>query len=88
MVLVRTPQNLHVWYYDTIRHHWIPRDPAASPYRNPKGQRKLRVLTYNIWFSRKHQPLRFENLSAILEHSKAHVICLQEGESIMRFSKE
>lgn len=41
-----------------------------------------RVISYNIWFDRKHQPLRFQHLCAILYRSQAHIICLQESKSI------
>ena len=40
----------------------------------------LRVLSYNIWFSDKYQPTRFQGLCQILQESQADVIGLQEGQ--------
>lgn len=74
---------MSVWHYDTIVRKWSSIDPSALPYGRPQNQRSLRVVTYNIWLDRRHQPLRFQHLSAILQRSEAQIICLQESRSIL-----
>jgi hypothetical protein len=77
--LVYDPHKLPVWRYDTTRHQWLPENPAQSNYRSGQGQQLLRVVTYNILLRKENQPLRFHHLCSILENSRAHIICLQEG---------
>ncbi|CAF1318321.1 unnamed protein product [Adineta steineri] len=72
------PQTLPIWHYDTVKHQWRSQDPTAHHYKKPKVQRFLRAITYNIWFNKEHQQLRFQSLSPLLQQSKAHIICLQE----------
>ncbi|UJR16608.1 hypothetical protein I4U23_003508 [Adineta vaga] len=73
------PYNvLPVWHYDATKHRWRARDPAEVHYQKAHQQRSLRVITYNVWFDKRHQPLRFQHLNALLRHANANIICLQE----------
>lgn len=71
--------KLPIWAYDEHVRRWIPKDSVISRSRKPYVQTSLRVVTYNIWFSRVHQPLRLQRLNALLLKSGAHVICMQES---------
>ena len=82
-VFLANPSNrIPVWYYDKVRHRWTPQDSTMFHPRKPFTSDSLRIITYNIWFKKTHQPSRFNHLNALLRQSNAHIICLQESEQV------
>jgi endonuclease/exonuclease/phosphatase family metal-dependent hydrolase len=69
--------SIPFWEYNREAHGWIQKQP--DKYYQKNHWDGFRVLTYNIWFSDKYQPMRFKGLCDILNRSDAHIIGLQES---------
>ena len=69
--------SIPLWKYHRASDQWLERQFSSEEQKMPRSV--FRVLTYNIWFSKEHQPRRFQGLCRILEESHADVIGLQEG---------
>ncbi|CAF0925166.1 unnamed protein product [Didymodactylos carnosus] len=80
--------RIPVWYYDKVRHYWTAKDSTMFRPRKPFSSDSLRIITYNIWFKKTHQPSRFNHLNALLYRSDAHIICLQESKQIESINNE
>ncbi len=70
--------SIPLWEYNQQGQGWIQKQPDKECQRKNNND-EFRVLTYNIWFSDKYQPMRFQGLCDILNKSEAHVIGLQES---------
>jgi hypothetical protein len=69
--------SIPLWEFNKERHGWSQRQyDTVGPSKNWDG---FRVVTYNIWFSDKYQPMRFKSLCDILNRSNAQIIGLQES---------
>ncbi|CAF3418826.1 unnamed protein product [Rotaria sp. Silwood2] len=68
--------SIPLWEYNNQTYAWSQK----SPYQNKTTieWKYFRVLTYNIWFSKNYQPMRFNGLCDILNKSQAQIIGLQE----------
>ena len=66
-----------LWRYDDEQRQWMRH--ISGGHQNQSAEQALSVLTFNIWFSDRYQPMRFHGLCKILEQSHAQVIGLQEG---------
>lgn len=66
-----------LWNYDGNRKRWQETRINNQFHGDPISE--FQVLTYNVWFANKYQPMRFENLCDVLNKSQAHVIGLQES---------
>lgn len=71
--------SIPLWTYCSDQKQWKQKTISMTFYPTENETEALRVLTYNIWFSNEYQPLRFQGLCHILNHSAADVIGLQEG---------
>lgn len=80
--LADASNQIPVWYYDKVRHRWTAQDSTMFSPRKPFTSDSLRIITYNIWFKKTHQPSRFNQLNALLHQYDAHIVCLQEGEQV------
>ena len=69
--------SIPVWEYSKKGQGWTQKHSGKD--RQPCYCDEFRVLTYNIWFSDKYQPIRFQGLCDILNKSEAHIIGLQES---------
>jgi antibiotic biosynthesis monooxygenase (ABM) superfamily enzyme len=69
--------SIPLWEYSKERQGWIQKQSDNNYQTN--NWDGFRVLTYNIWFSDKYQPMRFKGLCDILNKSEAHIIGLQES---------
>ncbi|CAF1116351.1 unnamed protein product [Adineta steineri] len=69
--------SIPLWKYDKERHGWSQKQCSTTDSSN-KEWSQFRVVTYNVWFSDKYQPMRVQNLCDILNKSNAQVIALQE----------
>lgn len=69
--------TLPIWSYQQNSRKWEARKINDDPQGNHLGE--FRVLTYNVWFSNEHQPMRFQGLCHLLQQSQADIIGLQEG---------
>ena len=81
---IQSNQNVHpqvysipLWWYKKDQQSWIQIQPNGN--QSKKIIEEFRVVTYNIWFSEKYQPMRFESLCQILNQSNAQIIGLQES---------
>ena len=75
--------SIPVWEYSKEKQGWMQKQPDKN---GPKtNYDEFRVLTYNIWFSDKYQPMRFQGLCDILNKSEAQVIGLQESTFVCFF---
>lgn len=74
--LIQQQSTIPLWEYDEQKHAWKPKE--SKKYSSGCSWEKFRVLTYNIWFSDKYQPMRFQSLCDILSKSNAQIIGLQE----------
>lgn len=74
------PQQVYsipFWWYKKDQQTWIPIQSNANS--STKLIDEFRVVTYNIWFADKYQPMRFHSLCEILNQSQAQIIGLQES---------
>ena len=69
--------SIPLWEYNKEKHGWIQKQYDRDYQKNDWD--RFRVVTYNIWFSEKYQPLRFNSLCDILCKSDAQIIGLQES---------
>lgn len=69
--------SIPLWRYSKEKHAWLPGQPDNSDQKSRLNE--FRVLTYNVWFSLKYQPMRFQGLCDILNRSDAQIIGLQES---------
>ena len=69
--------SIPLWAFKADKQVWI--QTQAMTDQPKKRYEEFRVVTYNIWFSDKYQPTRFDNLCQILNQSKAQIIGLQES---------
>ncbi len=74
--------SIPLWEYNKERHGWSQKQHDKD---NEKSDwDRFRVVTYNIWFSDKYQPMRFKSLCDILNNSNAQIIGLQESLFFLR----
>lgn len=73
--------SLPMWTFKKDKQIWIQTQGITD--QPKKCYEQIRVVTYNIWFSDKYQPMRFENLCQILNQSQAQIIGLQESNFII-----
>ena len=73
----QTESVIPLWKYSDERSQWTQH--ISGGHHNGDVEPALSVLTFNIWFSDRYQPMRFHGLCKILEQSRAQVIGLQEG---------
>lgn len=79
---IQSNQNVHsipLWWYKKDQQSWIQIQPNGN--QSKKAIEEFRVVTYNIWFAEKYQPMRFNSLCQILNQSKAQIIGLQESKN-------
>ncbi len=69
--------SIPLWEFNKERHAWLRKQHDKDCHTNDCDS--FRVVTYNIWFSEKYQPLRFQGLCDILNKSDAQIIGLQES---------
>ncbi len=69
--------SIPLWEYNKEGHGWLRKQFDKDRPNNDWD--KFRVVTYNIWFSDKYQPHRFNSLCDILNKSNAQIIGLQES---------
>jgi len=69
--------SIPLWEYNQERHGWLRRQHDTDHQKSEWN--RFRVVTYNIWFSEKYQPMRFQSLFDILNKSDAQIIGLQES---------
>lgn len=75
--MTQQESSIPLWEYSQERHGWFEKQYDKD---NQKSNwDRFRVVTYNIWFSEKYQPLRFKSLCGILNRSDAQIIGLQES---------
>ncbi|CAF3280726.1 unnamed protein product [Rotaria sp. Silwood2] len=69
--------SIPLWEYNNQTYAWSQK----SPYQNKTTieWKYFRVLTYNIWFSKNYQSMRFNGLCDILNKSQPQIIGLQES---------
>ncbi|CAF1272631.1 unnamed protein product [Rotaria sordida] len=65
-----------LWEYNNERYTWSQKPHYQN--KSTSHWKNFRVLTYNIWFSKNYQPMRFNSLCDILNKSEAQIISLQE----------
>jgi hypothetical protein len=69
--------SIPLWGYNKEIHQWSQQQYDKDYQKNDWD--RFRVVTYNIWFSDKYQPHRFNSLCDILNKSNAQIIGLQES---------
>jgi hypothetical protein len=69
--------SIPLWKYNKETYGWSQKQYDKDRPNNDWD--KFRVVTYNIWFSDKYQPMRFKSLCDILNKSNAQIIGLQES---------
>ena len=69
--------SIPLWEFNKESHGWLQKQHDKDYHTNDWD--RFRVITYNIWFSEKYQPLRFKSLCDILNKSDAQIIGLQES---------
>lgn len=69
--------SIPLWEYNRQKHKWLQKQFDKDYEKN--SCEKFRVVTYNIWFSKNYQPMRFNALCDILNKSNAQIIGLQES---------
>jgi len=75
--IIQQELSIPMWEYNKEKHGWLQKQ-YDKDYRKSNWD-KFRVVTYNIWFSEKYQPMRFKSLCDILNKSDAQIIGLQES---------
>lgn len=63
--------------FDSSSQRWVTR-PERDPYEISQVGERLRLVTYNVWFSSHMQHLRAKALLEILDGESADIVCLQE----------